>query len=149
MDKTGNGWRDQVSVWRDLTVSLILFDFELLTFFDVLPFWWMKPLCGHLVLRWQKLVYMIYLTHYIYCEVLISWSYFGNGYFAYIQTIIWLCIWYQMKKWNKCVSSWQITDGHKYFHTLPIEIWESVCPSLKYWWTLRLLWSLDYGRSDS
>ena len=53
------------------------------------------------------------------------------------------------EKGNKCVSLWPVKEGHKFFLTSPIEIGESVSPSLKSWWTLRLLWSLDYGRSDS
>lgn len=98
----------------------------------------MKPLYSHLVLRWQKLeavvreifVYAIYLANSIYCEPLISWSYFVNAYFVYIQPII--C--------DINVSPlWQIKDGRKYFCTPLIEIWESVSPSLKCWWTLRLL----------
>ena len=76
-------------------MSLSLPDCELLTYLLPCPSFLMhEPLCGHLVPRGQKVdtverevfVCMICVAHY--CEVLISSSYFGNGYFAPIQTTL-------------------------------------------------------------
>lgn len=98
----------------------------------------MKPLCCHLVLRWWRheakvrgvLVLRICLAPFLHCEVFVSWSHFGRGYFARIQTITCFYTWYQ--KGN------EMEGGHEFVPTPPIETGDSGS-SPKSCWPLRSL----------
>lgn len=104
----------------------------------------MELLCGCLGLRWQRLeagkvksiIVMTYLAHYIYCKLRLSWSYFGDGYFAHLIS--------GPAHDTRMKPEINVSLGglsHSFWAVF-VETGESVSPSFKPQWTLEMTFSI-------